>query len=570
MSVTQQNIPTIHNGDQVIMFTGAKDVKTIQGYQDLPSMYSWYSEDPDKNHLGLMSLWGQQAQASYPMYRELLQAKAVIEVNGFDGGFTYDLPVKDYSGVYTTRDMSWQAYPGQDGGEFKIVLSSEYTTGDILTNDAEFGQQIIVSGSEPVQKMGDGFEHTVKLVDTDKETWYMASNLAKGISYYKVNHAVLGEYGTNFSHVDMINTVGKMRCEFNLGSIRGVEAYVTGMADKKSFSGATAAAKDYINTLAQEASNLGELAVLTNTKMHGGKTMPDMSTARIGTTMEFLVHRELEKLTAQALLFQRAGVVRDSNGVARLNEGLWHQLRRGKIIKYGRPGGITRNHLKEAAEYIFRANPDKPIIERKIRFRAGKFAYQNILDIIKDEVASQNAGLNAQMLLSAQSGVLPKPVITGTDLMNLAYNPVRFTSVLVPQVGYVEVVEDTSLNQQPMTDRLQKGVHPGGVAHTAYSLVIWDVEDQMYSNNEDLPTGTKLIKEGTNKSNIFLVKPEGEMTYWGSSNGRYNVRHAGDIVSSHKQMGQEFWAYNSIGIWVRDLTKFIMIELDEKARKGFN
>jgi hypothetical protein len=570
MSVTQQNIPQIHNGDQVIMFTGAKSVKTIQGYQDLPSMYSWYSEDPDKNHLGLMSLWGQQAQASYPMYRELLQSKSVIEVNGFDGGFTYDIPVKDFKGVYTTRDMSFQAYPGLDGGEFKIVLSTEYTTGDILSNDVEFGQQIVVSGSDPVQKMGDGFEHTVKLVDNDKETWFMAGNLSKGISYFKLNHVVFGESGTNFSHVDMIDTVGKMRCEFNLGSIRGVEAYVTGMADKKSFSGATAAAKDYINTLAEEASSLGELAVLTNTKMSGGVKKPDMSTARIGTTMEFLVHRELEKLTAQALLFQKAGTIRDSNGTARLNEGLWHQLRRGTIIKYGRPGGITRNHLKEAAEYIFRANPDKPIIERKIKFRAGKFAYQNILAIIKDEVQSQNAGLNAAMLTAPHSTFLPKSPVSGTDLMNLGYDPIRFTRTLLGDIGHVEVVEDTSLNQQPMSDRLQKGMHPGKVAHTAYSLVIWDVEDQQYSNNAELPTGTKLIKDGTNKSNIFLVKPEGEMTYWGSSNGRYNVRHAGDIVASHKQMGQEFWAYNSIGIWVRDLTKFIMIELDERARKGFN
>lgn len=570
MNVTQQNIPTIHNGDQVIMFTGAKSVKSIQGYQDLPSMYSWYKEDPDKHHLGMMSLWGQQTQATYPIYRELLQSKSVIEVNGFDGGFTYDIPIHEFKDTFTTRDMSWQAYPGLDGGEFKIVLSREFTTGDVLSNDAEFGQQIIVSGNEPVQQMGDGFEHTVKLVDNDKETWFMAGNLAKGISYFKLNHAVLGEYGTNFSHVDMIDTVGKMRCEFNLGSIRGVEAYVTGYADKKSFSGAAASAKEYITTLAQEASSLGELAIMTNTKMSGGKKMPDMSTARIGTTMEFLVHRELEKLTAQALLFQKAGVVRDANGVARLNEGLWHQLRRGKIIKYGRPGGITRKHLKEAAEYIFRANPDKPIIERRIKFRAGKFAYENILEIIKDEVAAQNSALNTALLLSPQSGVLPRSPITGTDLMNLGYDPVRFTSVLLPQIGYVEVIEDTSLNQQPLSDRFAQGMHPGKVAHTAYSLVIWDVEDQQYSNNGDLPKGTKLMDGGNKGGNIFLVKPEGEMSYWGSSKGRYDISKAGDIVSSHKQIGQEFWAYNSIGIWVKDLTKFIMIELDERARKGFN
>lgn len=567
MSITQQNVPMIYNNDQVIMFTGAKSVKSIQGYQDLPSMYSWYKEDPDKHHLGMMQLWGQQAQVTYPIYRELLQSKSVIEVNGFDGSFTYDIPVEEYKGIYTSRDMSWQAYPGIDGGSFKIVLNREFTTGDILSNDAEFGQQLVVSGEEPVQQLGDGFEHTVKLVDDDKGTWFLASNLAKGISYFKINHVVLGEYGTNYSHVDMPDTVGKMRCEYKLGSIRGVEAYVTGMADSKSFGGAAVASKDYINKLAQEASDLGEIAIMANVKMSGGNRVPDMRTARIGATMEFLVHRELERLTAQALLFQKAGTIRDSNGVARLNEGLWHQLRRGKIIKYGRPGGITREHLKEAAEYIFRANPNKPIAERRIKFKAGKLAFENILEIFKDEVNHQNAALNTWL---GADRILPKSPVSGTDLMNLKYDPVRFTNVFIPQIGQLEIVEDTSLNVQPLSDRFSKGFHPEGVAHTAYSLVIWDVADQQYSNNEDLPKGAKMVDGGNKGANVFLVKPEGEMTYWGSSNGRYNINKAGDIVSSHKQIGQEFWAWNSIGIFVKDLTKFIMIELDESARKGFN
>ena len=569
MSITQKNIPMIYNGDQVIMFTGAKDVKSIQGYQELPSLYSWYQEDPDKHHLGMMSLWGQQAQTSYPIYRELLQSKSVIEVNGFDGGFTYDVPVQEYKECYTSRDMSWQAYPGLDGGSFKIVLSREFTTGDILSNDAEFGQQIVVSGEEPVQQYGDGFEHTVKLVDNDKETWFLPSNLAKGLSYYKVNHVILGEYGTNYSHVDMPDTVGMMRCEYKLGSLRGVEAYVTGMADSKSFGGAAIASKDYLKKLLGEAEDLGEVAIMANTKMSGGKKVPDMKTARIGTTMEFLVHRELERLTAQALLFQKAGTIRDSNGVAKLNEGLWHQLRRGKIIKYGRPMGITREHIKEAVEYIFRANPHKPIEERRVKFKAGKQAFQNILAIFKDEVSAQNAGLNTGQLLGSDR-LLPYSPVSGTDLMNLKYSPVRFTNVYLPDIGQVEIMQDTSLDVQPMADRFSSGMHPEKAAHTTYSLVIWDVADQEYSNNEDLPKGAKLMDGGNKGANIFLVKPEGEMTYWGSSNGRYNINKAADIVSSHKQIGQEFWAWNSIGIFVKDLTKFIMIELDEAARKGFN
>jgi hypothetical protein len=101
-------------------------------------------------------------------------------------------------------------------------------------------------------------------------------------------------------------------------------------------------------------------------------------------------------------------------------------------------------------------------------------------------------------------------------------------------------------------------------------MVIWDVDDQQYSNNKQLPKGAALVEGGNNGANIYLVKPQGEMTYWGTTNGRYDYRKAGDVMSSMKQIGQEFWAFNICDIHVRDLTRFVMIELDEAARKGFN
>lgn len=577
MSITQQGVPLFYNGDNVVMFTGAKQIKSIQGYQDLPSLYSWYQENPEKNHLGLMNLWGQQAQVNYPIYRELIANKAMIEVNGFDGGFTYDIPIEEYKGCYTTRDMSFQPFPGIDGSSFKIVLNHEYTTGDVLTNDAYRGQQIIVSGEEPVAQVGDGFEHTVKLVDQDKETWFLPSNLSKGVSYIKMNHAVAGEYGTNFSHVEMPDTVGTMRCEFKLGSIRGVEAYVTGMADKKSFSGAAmgSQSKQFLNKLQAEVDSLGELAVLmdTTTNAKGQKT-PNWATMRIGSTMEWLVQRELEKLTAHALLFQKAGTIRDGNGNYRLNEGLWHQLRRGKVIKYGRPGGITRVHLKEAVEYIFRNNPWKKVEERRIKFKGGKFAVANVKEIFAEEAKNQLDLLRTAGLLGDTRPLPTTPIYNaggGNDLMNLGIRPVGFTEIYVPDIGILEIEEDPSLNYSPiLQDRFARGMHGEQMADTAYSLVIWDVADKQYSNNDELPKGATFVDGADRGSNIFLVKPEGAMTYWGKSNGRYDYNKAGDIVSSHKQIGQEFWAWNSIAIWVKDITRFIMIELDDVARKGYN
>lgn len=562
MSIQAKNTPTMFNGDQVIMFTDSKKVKAFQGYVDTPSMEAWYKDDPMKAHLGLQKFFGNQKFKPAGIFPELLQSKAVLEVNGLGGSFTYDVAIEEYSGCYTMKDMSHQPTPGIDGSKFKIVLNEKFTAGDVLSNDPEDGQQVTVTEDE-VMQFGDTFEHTVILNSDDKTEWFLAANLAKGISYTKVSHNIFGEYGTNYSHVRMPDTIGKMRCEFQLGNISGVEAYVTGKADSRSFSGATVETRQYIDQLTREAEELGELAVMMDVK--GGKSDPN--TMRIGSTMQFLVFRELEKLTAQQLLFQRAATFKDTNGVTKLNEGLWHQLRRGKLIKYARPNGITRNHIKEAVQYVFRNNPHIRPEDRRIRFKCGSAAYDNVLDIFQDEVRAQLLSLGGQGLMGSDR-ILPSNPVSG-DLMNLKLSPVRFTQVYLPGIGNVELELDTNLDYNIMnTDRLARGMHQYGRAHTTHSMVIWDVEDQRYSNNDKLPDGAEVVEGGNSKANIYLVKPKDMLMHWGYTNGRYSIQKAGDIVSSHKQIGQEFWAWNSVAIFVRDITKFVMIELDKSATKG--
>lgn len=562
---TRNNVPMMRQGDQVVGFLDSKQVKTIQGYQDMASLSSWYHQDPLNNHLGLMKFWGNQDRTSVPIYGELMKSKSIIEVDGFDGSFTYDIPIEEAKGCVTELDYSFQQFAGIDGSPFKIAFDREYTKGDILTYDVEFGQQVIVTDDESVEMKGTAFIHTVKLITNDKLAHFPSHYLSKGVSYFKLSHAG-GEYTTEFSHVEFPDTIGSMTCEFKLGGIRGAEAYVTGFADKrtKNFSGATASSKQYLEKISQEAEEKGEFVFVTNMGANG---KPDMKNASIGTTMEYLVMKELEKMTAHSLLFQKGGTVTDGNGSFRINEGLWHQLRRGKRILYGRPGGITRSKIKEAAEYVFKSNPTLDYRERRIKFKCGSRAYDNVLEIFSEEV---NAQLNRLSAFLGSDRVLPKSPVSGESLTELKLSEVRFTEVFLPGIGTVEIEKDESLDFGVMSDRMAKGAHGDGMAHTTYSMVIWDASNQGYSNNKNTPKGTSIVEGGNSNSNIFIVKPKGEMTYWGRSNGRYDINKAGDIVSSSKYIGTEFWAFNSSSIWVRDLTKFVMIELNPAARKGFN
>ena len=308
--------------------------------------------------------------------------------------------------------------------------------------------------------------------------------------------------------------------------------------------------------------------MLMDVSVKGGKKVPNIKSARLATTAEILVRRELEKLTASALMFQKSGRIDRSNGAAMFNEGLWHQLRRGKLIKYSRPMGLTRSHLKEAVEYIFRENP-LPVDQREIMFECGSEMYNNFQEIFRDEVNAQLDRLSNVTNLFGTDGQIPKSPITGNDLQNLELLPVAFRKVHLPGIGNIIPKRNYSLDYMAHMDRFSAGFHPYKKHHTTYSAIIWDARNQEYSNNKKLPEGVKLIDSGNQKGNVFLVKPEGEITISGYENGRYNPYKSSEILSSVKQRGNSFWAWNSCAIWLADPSVFVMIELDPAARKAY-
>ncbi|AGO49477.1 structural protein [Cellulophaga phage phi4:1] len=554
------------NSDQIIMFTDERNAKSFTGSFDTPSMYGMYQEDPDKMHMGMQSFFLNQKMIPNSIFPELYAKKQVLEVDGFEGEFTYSHPiVRNDKQCMTVRDYSYQIKPGIDEGKFKIGLNRKYSAGDILTNDVYRGQQIYITNDD-VDMDGDAFIHTVILADKDKRKSFNPKNLISGVRYERTEQRTGGEFGTNFGAVDIEGKPGEMKLRFRLGGTRGIESMYTGYADKRGFAGATQGSQNYMNDLMLESEKMGEVGLIFDKGKNGGK--PKL--AGVASTAEFLVLRELEKVTATSLMFAQAAEIKTANSHVVVNEGLWHQLRRGKIIKYARPGAITVSHIKEAVEYVFRSNPMK-VEDRQVTFKCGKQAYDNVLEIFGDEVNRQVAQM-APFLQSSGGSLLPKPVITSKDGSNqeLVLDYIRFTGVFLAGIGRVYIEHDINLDLgYNMTDRLSRGFHKDGHAETTYSMVIWDAMDQAYSNNAQVPKGASLVEGGKSDANLYLVRPKNGMTYWGRENGRYDARKSSDIISSHKQMAQSFWAYNSVALHLMDISRFVMIELSDSGRKGF-
>ena len=570
MSLQQQGIPTVRTGNQMVAFMKGQDVsKYFNGYLDNASLRSWYEEDPVNNHKGLVSFWNQQDRVERPMglFDELLESKSVIEVNGQEGTFTYDVPIKQKRGIYTEMDMSTQDVPGIDGSIFYIVLNKEFSPNTVLDNDNFEAQQIIVSPDEPVMPTGTGYKHPVTLLTQNKSAYFDPSQLGRGIEYFVISHGT-PEYGTEFAKVEMPDTPGSMKFEFRLGSVMGVESYVTAKADSVSMEDGVTSAKtsQYKNAIQKEMDSKGYGEYVTRMDIGAdGKPMP--STVNVGSTLEYLTEKYLHKLIGTKLMFQNAGEVRTQNGVLRFNEGLWKQARRGRIIEYGRPGGITKQHIREATEYVFRTKPDMQFENRRVKFKCGMQAYYNVLELFEDEVRAQVANI-APFLGSDRT--INNPV--SGDNKNLELGAVRFTKVYIPQIGMVEIEHDPSLDYGLKGDRFQQGMHPHGMSHTTHTMVIWDVTDNSYSNNSsEIPNGANLVEGGNFNSNMFLVKPANQpLIHSGKSVGRYDSTTSRDVRAAHKYMGEEYFAWCAgLDVWMPDPTKIVMIELKPSKRKGF-
>lgn len=549
------------NGDAVIGFTSSKELKT-QGWVDSNKVAAYLMDEEGqahRKHLGMINLFKTTHNVDIPFMKDLFADSAVMECAEGES-ITYDLPVTRTEVMcYTAEDTSNKNdYPGIDGGVFEIILNQEFTKGDILSYDPQYGEQVMVSGDHEVERVGENFRHYVTYQTNDARKWFPKDKLKAGIQWMKIGHA-LAEYDTSFSSINMIkNPAGSITNEFILGSPRGVETFVTAKAAKMKSPGLNDFTSDMMDSVQQKLDVLGgksrEMFFIANKA--GGENI-DTNSMMIGTTLEYLALMELAMMECYSLLFAKAATIQTRNGVKRVNEGVWHQMRRGKLIKYSKPGGITVDHIHEAASYLYK-NSNIPVRERMIRFKAGWFAYQNAMQIFREEAVQQLNGLPSNM--------------TGTDrqidqvfkgkLDELEMQAVVIKSVMIPGIGKVIVEHDPSLDYQPLADRFSSGMYGEGKAHTSHSMVIWDASNPEYSNVTSKVKNAELVEGGSSRSNIYYIKPEGAHVVYGYEQGRMaDGAQTSNVMSSLKYMGKTFWATSQSGALILDTTRYVVIEL---------
>lgn len=564
MSFYANNVPS-RNGDTVIKIVkstttgGAERAIQALGDQNFASLNSWWKQDPLKNHLKLQTFFGSQKETqSVPLFQDVLQHDAILELNGWEDKFTYDTPIETDDCIKTVDDTSYQQLAGQDGTTFKIVLNREFSPYTTLTADGMDGDALSVSDAEPVRDLGWGFEHTVLLMTNDPDRTYPSYLLGKDIEYTETGGGI-AEYSEKLNTIHMPVGTKYMTSEFQLGTGQGVETSVTGKANSVDLRYGTTSSMDYIDEIEQYYKK-GQEVVFMEDKTTIGSSSHKYTVASI---QEMLAIQKFNNNFSVSLMFQRAATLKTNKGVMRYNEGLWHQMRRGYVITYPKRGAINKEHIKQARDYVFKANPSKNTIDSEITFECGSEAFNNVLEIFKPEFLHQLG--NIQALLGSER-LIDNPV--SGDLYNLALKPVRVTSVFLPGIGQVKINENHQLNYVGVTDKNLRGMNPNGYDYTTYSMIIWDASDKKYSNNSELPKGTTRMGND-NGANIYMVAPKGDKIFWGHENGRYSTKLATDIIASAKTMHSSFFIYGFGAMLMLDPSKFVSIELEKAARKGY-
>lgn len=575
MAFTQTGgIPQFISGDRVVQFHFAKDLRKNPLSLDLPTSAAYMDGDDQFKHIGELGFFGQRTTTAKPFTIDILENRQVMET-GHDGTFHYDVPFYANEQCVTVRDTSDQVDPGKDEGTFKIVLSEEFKPWDVLATNVYYGQQVIVT-EDPVLQKGDSFEHIVTLSTNNKREVYEKFNLVEGVTYYKLFNVLGGERDTFLSGVRVPNKPSKLTCEFQVGVGSGAELDVSAVANIGSKIGTNfrqGFIKDLNMDFEQFTKTWGDVAVIMD-KGANGEAIPE--SARLSDVAEWLVKREHLKMIETRCMFARPARISVGAGHVTIAEGLWFQLKRGKNIPYSRKGGITRRHIKEATEYVFQGNEIEPEM-RYIKFKAGKFAYENIQSIYSDEFSDQ-MGRNSNLtnVFGTDGQLKVSPITASTDQygnIDMKLRALKVSQVFLPGIGNVEVEYDPSLDYLGnVSDRLAAGMHPQGKSHGAYAMVIWDARKQSYSNNKYQPKGVDFVEGAPENSSVYLVKRPGDFIISGRTNGYYDPHRTSDVLSSgNRQRFVDYWSWDTgAAYFLADPSAFVMIELVEEDRRGYN
>jgi len=525
-------------------------------FTDLNFLYNNYSKDSLTVYKGLLALWNQRSIINTPLINMTELKNNVMYLPNTEGRFRYSIPY-DLGLPYIVEDIEPDLEkPGLDGQSFKIKLSENcYSNSDRIVADYRDGIELFITADEIVAE-SDGWVYTVQIVSRNRKgTFYPKQWLAAGTQYAKLSNSN-GEYDTQMSSISSEGLrSGFMNLEMELGTgHRSVSHWVTGYGDMARLDESKNPQLAFIN---QRLEGMGSTMLYAN-KTPDGKVIP--STVTWQSTIEVLLRAEMELMTERDLMWSKGGFV-SGNGrrQIRVGAGLYEQLRNGNRYTYS--GNIKLSTIENAVANLF-SKSGIPVEQRQTKIMTGTGGLIQISKEIEEKFKQFN-----NFIIQAKDA--PGSVLFG-DATNAGFRMPRFTKFFSPVAGHIEFEINPALDN--LNSNRTQDAFIGEYPIESYTYMIMDITDAKVSNAAARVDNVKYrVDDGFNSNaNIIMVKPQnyGEL-YWGYICGTHSPLGASGMkgmYSANHFPGYQIWMKSFANIWVKDVTKTLIIE---KARPTF-
>lgn len=525
-----------------------------QKFTDLNFLYNNYSKDSFTVYKGLLALWNQRSIINTPLINMTELKNNVMYIPNTEGRFRYSVPYETGLPYIWVNLEAETDKPGLDGQPFKIAMSKDsgYTNTDRIIADLRDGIELYITEQE-VEETADYDVFTVTLTSFNRRgTFYPQEYMQPGIQYIKLSN-INGEYDQQKSNITTRS--GFLQLEMELGGgHRSVTHSITGYADIARIDESKHPQLAFINSHLD--SGVGSTTLYAN-KDSKGNIIPGSISWQ--ATIEILLRAEMETMTEKDLMWAKGGFVESSGRrKVKVGTGLYEQLRNGNRYVYNK---ITLTLIETAVANLY-ARSGIPIEQRKTEIMTGTGGMIQISKELEER-------FKQVIPFMTNTSDIPGNVIYGKDAMNLGFG-YRFTTINSPVAGELKFTINPALDNV-FNNRAQDGLI-GEYPIESYTYMIMDVTDTKVTNAAARVDTTKYrVEDGFNSNaNIVMVKPQnyGEL-YWGYIVGTHSPLGPAamkGMFSSNHQDGYQIWMKSFANIWVKDVTRTLIIE---KARPTY-
>lgn len=487
--------------------------------------------------LGIVDMWAFIQKREMPLYKMAnFGGKGTILTDTQQYMFKVPVAIDDMAEI--VKDISNTETPGIDNQKFKILVNDEkFGHGSILKFD-KYGRFELVVTHDPIRRVGDAFEYTVKLINNDNAQYLDKRYLAPGIRIQKIGSVRAPEFGqawdstkyTGAAMREYMNYVGMAEAQDHYYVSK--EASIIGVDQKiVEFIQIDGLKEDVgIPSLERYMESAGVSKYDLATKYKNGDVRVSWA-----TVMDVKCIQKIARDIENYLMWGSGGrVLLDGADEVIMPVGLWSQIDGGGYKHIYTRDSFNLDMFKTVIQNFYHGKVDYkgPDPNRILYVQTGLAGMYLANEMIRKEA-------NAHSLIYNGTDV---GALSG-DRLNLSFG-LFYTEIIIPFIAtlrfiYNPAFDNTVVNsvENPMID---------GYNLSSYSFIVFDVDELGGSDN------IKLLK--WSKDNELHWKVENGTWYHPATPllNRGGFLSSGDFSGYRAKFWQRYPA-----IWVKDPTRVL-------------